>query len=79
MELVAGPDSNRLPKTLSATEIASACFNKVIDQDAATAGLVNVAYTPLDAWIILSVSMGARPPNQPHRGQRPEMANAPAA
>ena len=57
-------DSNRRPKTLSATEIASAHFYKVINQDAATAGLVNLAYTPLDAWIILSVRMGARPPNQ---------------
>lgn len=52
-------------KVLSAGEIASAFYYKVIDQDTATAELVGIGYTPVDAWILLSVRVHGPLANPP--------------
>jgi hypothetical protein len=55
-------------KVLSQAEIASAFFYQIIDQATAMAELQNIGFTPLDAWIILSVRMHKQLPNQPAPG-----------
>lgn len=55
-------------KVLSAAEIASAFFYKVIAQAEAQAELEAQGWTPRDAWILLSVRMHAPLPNPPAPG-----------
>jgi len=52
-------------KTLTAAEIASAHYYKIIDQDQALAQLVAIGYTPWRAWVLLSVRAHAKLPAQP--------------
>jgi hypothetical protein len=52
-------------KVLSAAEIASAFFYKVIDQGTAVTELVDDGYTEVDAWILLSVRQHGPLPNPP--------------
>ena len=55
-------------RLLTSAEIASAFFYKVITQDMAQAELEAQGWTPLDAWIILSVRVHHPLPNQPAPG-----------
>lgn len=55
-------------KVLSQGEIASAFFYKILGQDEAMAELVAIGFTPLDAWIILSVRTHNPLPNKPPAG-----------
>jgi hypothetical protein len=55
-------------KTLSAAEIAKAFLHKIMTQDEAMTELVNIGYTPFDAWVWLSVELKAALPNKPTPG-----------
>jgi hypothetical protein len=55
-------------KTLSAAEIASALYYGIVDQATAMAELGAIGYTPLDAWILLSVRLHKPLPDRPGSG-----------
>jgi hypothetical protein len=55
-------------KVLTAAEIASAHYYKIIDQPLAIQELVGIGYTPLDAWILLSVRSHKPLDNMPAPG-----------
>lgn len=52
-------------RVLSEAQIADAYFRQLIDQGTATDELVNLGYSPRDAWILLSVRLHAPQPNPP--------------
>ena len=54
-------------KLLTAAEVASALYYKVIDQATAQADLEALGYQAHDAWVVLSVRMHAPLPNEPAR------------
>jgi hypothetical protein len=60
-------------KQLTVTEIAGAYTYKVLTQAEAEAELVNIGYTPYDAWLILSVHAKNPLPNQPTPGPAPAL------
>lgn len=52
-------------RVLTPAEITSAYKDGLIDQGTATLELTNQGFTPIDAWILLSLKMGAAQPDQP--------------
>lgn len=58
-------------KVLTSAEIAQAFHYQILDQPAAQAELEGIGYTPLDAWIILSVREHRPLPGQPAPGPSP--------
>ena len=55
-------------KVLTQAEIAAAFHYQIIDQTTAIGELVNIGYTPYDAWVILSIREHSPQPNQPAQG-----------
>jgi hypothetical protein len=60
-------------KELTVTEIAGAFGYKVLTQAEAVAELVNIGYTPYDAWLILSVHVKGILPDKPEPGPAPAL------
>lgn len=55
-------------KILTAAEIADAWHYEIMDEGTATQELVNIGYTPYDAWVYLSIKNKAPLPNRPAQG-----------
>lgn len=55
-------------KTLTESQLADAFYYGLLDQGEATQELVNIGYTPLDAWIVLSNKAKQALPGRPAQG-----------
>lgn len=55
-------------KTLTEAQIADALAYQIMDIDTAMQELVNIGYTPYDAWVILSIKAKGALPNPPGPG-----------
>jgi len=58
-------------KLLTAAEIADAWEYEIMDVGTATQELINIGYTPYDAWVYLSIKNKAALPGQPAQGPGP--------
>lgn len=58
-------------RLLSESQIADAFKYGILDQPTAQAELVNLGYTPYDAWVLLGVTMHVAQPNPPSQGPSP--------
>lgn len=55
-------------KTLTPAQIVDAWDSAIMDQEQATTELVNIGYTPFDAWVLLSVKAKQPLPGKPAQG-----------
>lgn len=55
-------------KTLTESQIADAMEYGIMDQATALQELVNIGYTPYDAWVVLSIKAKQKLPGQPDQG-----------
>lgn len=58
-------------KVLTETQIVDAWEAKILTQDEASAELINIGYTPFDAWVLMSVKHKAPIPGKPAKGPAP--------
>jgi hypothetical protein len=55
-------------KTLTETQVVDAWGKAILTDDEALGELVNIGYTPFDAWVLLSVKAGGPLPGRPPQG-----------
>lgn len=58
-------------KLLTESQIVDALYYEIMTADEATTELVNIGYTPYDAWVLISVKMKAAQPGRPKPGPAP--------